>query len=283
MKLQIAGIRRKTTYSPNQITNDGLVIQKTAQELVKLGADCNLYEESDIFSNSINENIIFTMARGEEALKKLVELEKAGKFIINSPVSSLDCYRVRMSTKLKEAGIPFPESKIVLTASEKQYKISEIGERKIWIKRGDVHAVHREDVSPVYGDEELNFILKEFAHRGIQSAILQKHIYGDVVKFYSVRETNFFRWYYVNGNNHYRFDQNRLRELSENSAQVLNLYIYGGDAIISEDGSITIIDINDWPSFANFRDEASKFIAKTIHSNAVKFIEANKSNLNTVI
>jgi len=283
MKLQFAGIKRKTDYSPNQITNDGLIIQKTAQELMKLGVDCNLYEESDIFSNSINENIIFTMTRGEEALKKLVELENAGKFLINSPVSSLNCYRVQMSTKLKEEGIPFPESKVVSTESDKQYKISEVGERKIWVKRGDVHAVHREDVSPVYGDEELNFLLKEFAHRGIKNAILQRHIYGDVVKFYSVRNTNFFKWYYVNGNNHYQFNLEELKELANKSAEILNLHIYGGDAIVSEDGSLTIIDINDWPSFANFRDEASKFIAEAIYSNAVKFIESNNSNLSAVI
>lgn len=283
MKLQFAGVRRKTDYSPNQITNDGLIILKTAQELMKLGVDCKLYEESDLFSDSINEKVIFTMARGEDALKKLVELEEKGKFIINSPVSSLNCYRVQMSAKLKKAGIPFPKSKVVSTASDKQYKISEIGERKIWIKRGDVHAVHREDVSLVYGDEELNFLLNEFAHRGIKEAILQEHIYGDVIKFYSVRDTEFFRWYYVNGNNHYKFDQNRLKELSENSAEVLNLYIYGGDAIVSEDGSMTIIDVNDWPSFANFRDEASKYIAKSIYSNAVKFIETKNSNLKHVI
>lgn len=276
MKLQFAGIRRKSDYSPNQITNDGLIILKTAQELIKLGADYKLYEESDILSGNIDEEVIFTMARGYDALKHLIKLEEKGKFITNSPVSSLNCHRVQMSAKLKSAGIPFPKSKIVSTASGKQYKISEIGERKIWVKRGDVHAVHREDVSLVYGDEELNFLLNEFAHRGIQDAVLQEHIYGDVIKFYSVRDTDFFRWYYVNGNNNYKFDSYLLRELAEKSAQELNLYIYGGDAIISEDGSITIIDVNDWPSFANFRDEASKYIAETIYLHALDFIEANK-------
>lgn len=283
MKLQLAGIRRKTDFSPNQITNDNLIILKTAQELMKLGVDCKLYEEADVFTDRIKENTIFSMTRGEKALKKLAELEEDGKYIINSPLSSLDCYRVRMIAKLKAAQIPFPRSKIVSTELDRQYKISEVGERKLWVKRGDVHAVHREDVSLVYSDEELNFLLKEFAHRGINEAILQEHICGDVIKFYSVRDTDFFRWYYVNGNNHYRFDQNRLRELSEKSADILNLYIYGGDAIISENGSITIIDINDWPSFANFRDEASKFIAKSIYSNAVKFIEEYKASLKHVI
>lgn len=276
MKLQFAGIRRKFDYSPNQITNDGLIILKTAQELIKLGADYKLYEESDILSGHIDEEAIFSMARGYDALKQLVKLEESGMFIINSPLASINCYRINMVEKLKKAGVPFPNSKVVPTKSNENYKLNDVGERKIWVKRGDVHTVHREDVSLVYGDEELNFLLKEFAHRGIRDTVLQEHIYGDVIKFYSVRDTNFFRWYYVNGNNHYKFDQLHLIELAEKSAQVLNLFIYGGDAIISEDGSITLIDVNDWPSFANFRDEASRFIAKIIYEKAVEFSENKK-------
>ncbi|HSL89496.1 MAG TPA: hypothetical protein VK870_09350 [Ignavibacteriaceae bacterium] len=275
MKLQFAGIRRNSQYSPNQITNDGLILLKTAQELMKLGIDCKIYEESEITDKKINENIIFTMARGIDALNILSEMEDSGKLIINSPKSSINCYRVNMSTKLKAAGIPFPKSKIVNTSSNENYILSDVGKKQIWIKRGDVHAIHREDVSLVYGDEELNFILKEFAHRGITEAILQEHIEGDVIKFYVVRGMDFFRWYYLNGDNNYQFDIDHLKELSKKSAELLNLSIYGGDAIISENGSITIIDINDWPSFANFRDEASLFIAKRIYSESMEFSKLN--------
>jgi glutathione synthase/RimK-type ligase-like ATP-grasp enzyme len=270
MKLQFAGIRRNSQYSPNQITNDGLILLKTAQELMKLGIDYKIYEESEITDKKINENIIFTMARGIDTLNILSEMEEHGKLIINSPKASINCYRVNMSAKLKAAGIPFPKSKIVNTSSNENYNLSDVGKKKIWIKRGDVHAIHREDVSIVYGDEELNFILKEFAHRGITEAILQEHIPGDVIKFYVVRGTDFFRWYYLNESNNYQFDVSYLKELSEKSAELLNLIIYGGDAIISENGSITIIDINDWPSFANFRDEASLYIAKRIYSESIE-------------
>lgn len=271
MKLRFAGIRRNSQYSPNQITNDGLILLKTAQELMKLGFDCKIYEESEITDKKINENIIFTMARGIDALNILSEIEEHGKLIINSPKSSINCYRVNMTAKLEAAGIPFPKSKIVKTRSNENYNLTDVGKKKIWIKRGDVHAIHREDVSLVYGDEELNFILKEFAHRGITEAILQEHIPGDVIKFYVVRGTDFFRWYYLNENNNYQFDVSYLKELSEKSAELLNLIIYGGDAIVSENGSITIIDINDWPSFANFRDEASRYIAKRIYSESIEF------------
>ena len=37
--------------------------------------------------------------------------------------------------------------------------------------------------------------------------------------------------------------------------------IIGGDAIIAPDGSVFIIDINDWPSFAPVREQASRCIA----------------------
>jgi glutathione synthase/RimK-type ligase-like ATP-grasp enzyme len=275
MKLQYAGIRRNPNYSPNQITNDGLILLKTAQELMKNGVDYKIYDETEIDKIPIKEEVIFTMARGTEALNVLLDLEKSGKLVINSPQSTLNCYRINMAAALDKAGIPFPKYKIVTTNSNEDHKVTDVGTRKVWVKRGDVHAVHREDVSLVYGDEELNFILMEFAHRGIEKAILQEHIYGDVIKFYSVRGTDFFRWYFLNGNNGFKVDTNYLKQISEESADLMGLQIYGGDAIVSEDGKITIIDINDWPSFAPFRDEASKFIADHICSTGVKFLKPN--------
>ena len=52
--------------------------------------------------------------------------------------------------------------------------------------------------------------------------------------------------------------------MAQKSARALGLDVYGGDAVVAEDGSISIIDINDWPSFATIRDEASEQIAKLI-------------------
>ncbi|KAF0141767.1 MAG: hypothetical protein FD122_1322 [Stygiobacter sp.] len=271
MRIQFAGIKRKPSYSPNQITNDALILLKTAEELIKLGADYVIYNEEEIEKVVIESDAIFSMARGTGAINKLIQLEKEGKLILNPSHSVFNCYRVNMAVRLPSAGVSFPHSMIVKSKSEEEYKISDIGERKIWVKRGDVHAVHREDVSLVYSDEELNFLLKEFALRGIDDAVLQEHVNGDVIKFYSVRNTNFFYWYYMNGNNHYKFDVDHLKELALKSAETLEIIIYGGDAIVSEDGSITIIDVNDWPSFAPIRDEASIYIAETIYNYAMEF------------
>ncbi|MEJ2613633.1 MAG: hypothetical protein P8Z35_01625, partial [Ignavibacteriaceae bacterium] len=70
----------------------------------------------------------------------------------------------------------------------------------------------------------------------------------------------------INGKQPTKFDLKQLKDLVCHSAEVLDLYIFGGDAIISDKGKITIIDINDWPSFAPVRNEASIQIAKLIYN-----------------
>ena len=48
------------------------------------------------------------------------------------------------------------------------------------------------------------------------------------------------------------------------AAESIGLEIYGGDCIVSEDGAIYIIDMNDFPSFSAIRDEAAGEIAEYI-------------------
>jgi hypothetical protein len=45
------------------------------------------------------------------------------------------------------------------------------------------------------------------------------------------------------------------------AASALGLEVYGGDAIASAGGRLVLIDLNAWPSFALYRDEAAPVIA----------------------
>ena len=45
---------------------------------------------------------------------------------------------------------------------------------------------------------------------------------------------------------------------------MLQVDVYGGDCIVSPDGSIRIIDFNDWPSFAPCRKEAAIAIGQAV-------------------
>ena len=273
MKLQFAGIRRKTEFSPNHVVNDLLIINQTGDELKRLGAEVMMYDEGVITPETMKEKLVFSMAQGPIGSNTLLKIEQRGAFIINSPRAVMNCYRITMVKRLPEAGIPFPKSVIVATDSDVNGKQAGFTSSKLWIKRGDVHAVHKEDVTLANTDEEELTMLKEFHHRDIREAILQEHLDGDTVKFYAVRESDLFHWYYLNGIYHTKFDENKLRSLALASAETLGLYVYGGDAIIGKDGSITIIDINDWPSFAPVRDQASRHIAQLIYRKAKEHVD----------
>lgn len=276
MRLKFAGIRRKTEFSPNHVVNDLLIINRTAEELKKLGANIAMYDEGVITPDTIKEKLIFSMVQGPIGSDTLLKVEQRGAFIINSPRAVMNCYRFNMVRLLPEAGIPFPRSVLVATDSDTTWKEAGFSSPKLWIKRGDVHAVHKEDVTLARTEEEASTLLREFHQRDIKEAILQEHLDGDTVKFYAVRDSNLFHWYYLNGVYHTAFDEKRLHDLACASAEVLNLYVYGGDAIVGKDGSIAIIDINDWPSFAPVRELASRHIADTIYRKATLHVGDNK-------
>jgi len=171
MEFEFAAIKRNEKYSPNHVTNDTLILNKTGEELRKQGCGFKIYDEYELNGDFVEEEYIFSMARGEESIEKLQKMNEAGKFIINPPASILNCYRVNLSVILPDAGIDFPPSMIVATAADDSYRLKDITEKnKLWIKRGDVHAIHKEDVSLVYYDEEINYLLKEFNHRGMKKA-----------------------------------------------------------------------------------------------------------------
>jgi hypothetical protein len=273
MKLKIAGISRQAEYSPNHVENDSLILRATAEVLQELDVEVIFYGEGEVLNSNFNEELIFSMAQGPEAIERLLEIEKNGSFIINSPRAVKNCYRINMVRLLPENSIPFPKSIEVKINSDLDINLNGFDPHKFWVKRGDVHAVHREDVTLVYSKEENTSVMKEFYRRGIKTVIIQEHLEGDVIKFYAVRDSGFFNWYYLNGKYHTKFDLDKLIELASSSADILGLDIYGGDAIVSPEGSISIIDMNDWPSFAPVRDEAKKHIANLIYKMAVKYVE----------
>ena len=271
MKLKFAGIKRKEVYSPNHITNDSLILNKTSEVLRKMNYEVTVYDESFIETHPIEENFIFTMAQGKKGLQFLSKYEEQGKFIINRPSASLNSYRKPMIKLLSNAGIPLPESLVVDTGNY-SHDIDNLPQSKLWLKRGDVHAEHKEDVTPVYSKEELYTLLIEFNKRGIAEAIIQEHISGDTIKFYGVAGTDFFYWYYLNITNNTPFDLKNLQRLSFESAEIIGLEIFGGDIIVSPDGRLTIIDINDFPSFAPIRDLAANKIGELINKKVLCYV-----------
>lgn len=274
----ILGIRRSPQFSPNHTFNDSKIFSLTVEKLEKRGCKVRQMTEEEFYAeDDIPETAIFSMIRSMENVGKLKNLENQGKTVVNSGTGIENCFRANMTTLLLENGFPYPKSRIVSTESDCKSAFEALGNRNIWIKRGDFHTVHKEDIAFCRHYEEGDDILREFAVRGITNAVLSEHLPGDLVKFYAVRNTPFFYWFYpfdanhlmigaqnIENAEHIPFDAAALRDLADKAADVLDIQIYGGDAIISQNNEIHLIDVNDWPSFAPCREEASSFIAEAI-------------------
>ncbi len=262
-KPQITGIRRNTSFSPNHVETDLAILRLTSEEIEKQGFSVSLVEESELGRAKIETPVVFNMCQGPAAIRELQKIEAAGVLVINSPESILNCYRYNMVRLLPEAGVRFPTSFLVGTADP---QIPDAVDKfpGTWVKRGDVHAVSKEDVVLAYTREEILAILHRLNERGVGKAVLQEHVEGDVIKFYAVHDNAFFEWYYQNKYGLYPVNPGELHRLAELSAETMGLDVYGGDAIATQKGDLVIIDINDWPSFAPFRERASKHIAEAI-------------------
>ncbi len=282
-EIKIAGIMRAGAYSPNHIGNDSAIFNATADELRKRGCLVNVYSEEKFLAEGVKEDVIVNMCREMKSIHKLQELEDAGALVINSGYGIENCTRERMTRILLGSGIPYPKSLIVGTDENILKQLVDGGFERCWIKRGDFHAMHKEDVSYVRHPEEAQEVLQEYFLRGIKRAVINLHLEGDLVKFYGVHGTDFFFWFYpydaghskygleaINGKSRgIKFDEAELRRICDEASEALDVKIYGGDCIIDPDGSMRIIDFNDWPSFAPCRKEAAPHIAKCIF-NAIK-------------
>ena len=277
-EITIAGIMRAGAYSPNHIGNDTAIFNGTAEELRKRGCLVNVYSEEQFNKNGVDEPIIMAMCREQESIARLQQLEDQGRLVINSGYGIENCTRERMTRILLGNGIPYPDSLIVNTNENIKPMLHEAGFKSCWIKRGDFHAMHKEDVSYVRHADEAQEVLQEYFYRGITRAVINVHLVGDLIKFYGIRDTDYFFWFYpldaghskygweaVNGvSRGLPFDLNHLKEICNRAAEELNVVVYGGDCIVDEDGTVRIIDFNDWPSFAPCRGEAAPHIAKAI-------------------
>nr|WP_315407624.1 sugar phosphate nucleotidyltransferase [uncultured Prevotella sp.] len=263
-------IQRAACYSPNSEEKDLAVLQ----EVGSLLEDATIISEDDFVNrfstyyqsvsselvDSVNVNSqIISMARSTKTLECLKQLEQSGIRVLNSSAGVRACQRSNVDKVMRENHLPLPPDE---------------GNDGYWVKRADASAQSKEDVCFCHDWSEVEKIKSTFMQRGITDVVTQAHVKGDVVKFYGVEGTGFFHYYYSgtdtetkfgdeerNGKpRYYSFSSSNLQADAEKLACLLQTPVYGGDAIIREDGSYVIIDFNDFPSFSKCRKEAAKAI-----------------------
>lgn len=248
---EVIGIYREQRYSPGKVEDDRAIIDLVAAELRKGGLAVRMHEGDRLPRLEARPALVFAMCQGARALRWLDEAAKQAS-VVNHPEAIRGCYRSNLVERLARAGVPQPRWGLAGELLPKTFG------RGPWLKRGDVHAMEAGDVRRVFTEDDWERTTAEFERRGVDRAIVQEHIEGAVYKFYGVKG-GFFRAYGLPAG-----EEGRAAALAERGADALGLEVYGGDGVRAADGTLTLIDFNDWPSFSRCRADAAKAIGRRL-------------------
>lgn len=276
--MKVLGISRSTRFSPNSVGRDEAIFMAVASRLERRGCDVSIISEDLFVAVELEEfDGVFSMARGKDVLSSLAQAETQDNlFVLNSARALAENTRAVITTKFEGAGIPQPHSVVCPTADYANSQQPPLA-FPIWLKRGDACAQTAADVQFVSDEEGWGQALTHFHEVGADSFVAVEHLDGDLVKFYGVEGTTFFHTMRANTEGSFSkfgleqhnsacrnipFSEAALKQLADQASRASGFTVYGGDAIISPEGDIRIIDFNDWPSFSACRKDAAKAIAQ---------------------
>lgn len=263
----ISFIGRAASYSPNSVEKDRAILVAVWERLSAQGYSCAgiIGEEEDWQSEAADAYV--SMGRRPAVVDALLAQSRP---VVNEPCGVRQCRnRQELMAALERQGVPVPPK---------------TGQDGYWVKRGDDYATTPLDVQFAADDAAVRRLCDDMRQRGVCFVDVRAHVVGDLVKFYGVRGTSFFRCYYPgdDGNwkfgdeqhngrpHHYPFAISSLHSMMDRAAALTSLDIYGGDCIVRPDGSFVLIDLNDWPSFSRCREEAAEAIADRIRQRISK-------------
>ena len=270
------GVYREVEHSPGREADDAGILEAAGGRLVKTGLRV-AYLEPDALAGHEGAlpSLAFAMCEGQEALDRLRVWESRGVCVVNSAISIVNTHRERTIALLNGRRVPMPESRLYdcrrpLPRGKEDDRLFSA----CWVKQATEHKTREGDVIFATDADAVRDALDRLVSRGLPSAVVQKHVDGDLVKFYGVSNADtagqdgdgsaaWFKWFYPREHppSGHAFDAGALGGIAARAAHALELAVWGGDAIITPEGEIFVIDLNAWPSFALFREEAADHIA----------------------
>ena len=230
---QILMVQRAECFSPNAVEKDLAVLQAVGKLLAERGANVGYVKEELLHDKrwKLGERvgIIFSMARSEKALAVLQQAQAEGVVVINDPRSIEICNSRRaIDGMMRSNHIP----------AAPYYERG-----RGWIKADRGH-----DVRFAANEDEMLAFKQQ-----VENPLLTAHVEGTTVKFYGVTDRFFYPQGYA-----------QVAEAASRLARLVGIQVYGGDAVVRDDGIIALIDFNDWPSFSACREEAAAAISRLI-------------------
>lgn len=256
------GIYREPLCSPGRHRdNDAAILELVAGELEASGFPVMLTTAHEAPRFGADASLVFSMSRSPMALELLRGWTREGRTVVNQADAVLATTRRQLVGRAL-GKVTLPAAYVLPTARAVRGDVAALWPRaEWWVKGGDLYASRREDVQRVETMEALECVLDDFARRGIATAVLQEHVRGREIKFYAVA-AGFFHWLDTCRPSANGTGDEGFQRAAVSAGTALSLEIFGGDIVIGDDGRVTLIDLNDWPSFAPCREGAARAIAQ---------------------
>ncbi len=259
---RVLGIYREPEHSPDRVEVDKAIMDAVLARLSDHGCSTEVSTPDYLREvDSANFDLVLAMCKSAQSLELLRSFENAGVLVVNSADSIRRCYRDMLNHILKRAGVPTPPGELIAIPG-RNAAIDLRGlvlERGVFVKPADPLGLSSGCVVEVRSLTELNDALTAFVAKGIRWAYLQQALSGTVVKFYGVSGEDFF--VPCGLTSVFAGVNSKLAQIARMAAAALGLEVWGGDAVVNEQG-VFLIDLNDWPSFAPIRELAAAAIAK---------------------
>ena len=270
--MKALGILREIQNSPNRESDDALILKAVMDQLSILKTETALIAPEEFDRADVSGcDVIVPMCETYPRLMRLKKIEaETGVMVVNPPDSVLGCYRTRMLASFAATpGLSYPPTEVRRTAADANSAAPAFeAEGGYWVKRGDVHNTCADDVVFARDGKGIDAVRREFQSREITDMAVQRHVDGDLIKFYGVGPGQWFTWFYHDPSTARRlpFELEDLAAQAELAARAVSVEIFGGDAIVTPEGKIFVIAVNSWPSFARVRAEAAVQIARWVRA-----------------
>lgn len=275
-KPTIAAVYRSHEHSPNLTDADSRIINAASIKLQERGYAIHRYTEAQFIETDITEPAIINMCRKPRSIEKLCRLEAEDKTVINSGHAIRKCTKRKLWEISTANNIETPAT-VIVGSTDTTLPFSGTF-RPCWLKLPDESVTDKDDIIYAGTPAEYREALTRYHSRAITEVLVCEHLEGDLLKFYAVsgdrylytlypKQSGYSKFGYEANNSDvkfYPYKTERLKEICSIMSRETGITVFGGDCIITPDGKINIIDLNDWPSFSPCAEEASEAIAAAV-------------------
>lgn len=272
----IAAVYRSHEHSPNLSDADSRIIDAVCVRLQERGYTIHHYTEAQFGAAAVAEHTIINMCRKHDSIEKLCRLEAEGRTVINSGHAIRKCTKRKLWEISEANGVDTPATCILATDSSQLPFDGQF--RPCWLKLPDDSVTDKDDIIYAATLADYHAALALYRNRKIGEILVCEHLEGDLLKFYAVaggrylytlypKQSGYSKFGYEDNNTdekYYPYDNEQLKNICRIMSRETGITVFGGDCIITPDGKINIIDLNDWPSFSPCAQEASEAIASAI-------------------